>query len=152
MTNFPHEDQEVLARQNINTLYTPMVGKIGVYDLVFDAYGLGYYLENLPNGEWAVSHGGQGGGVMTHFHSFPETGDGIVILTNSQRSWPFIAFKIIYLLPQCFPSFQDGWACLSFFWLWFSSFRRCFRCGRKVNKQMTPWKDSNGLGWPALWI
>jgi hypothetical protein len=28
---------------------------------------------------------------MTHFHSVPETGDGIVILTNSQRSWPFIA-------------------------------------------------------------
>jgi len=29
---------------------------------------------------------------MTHFHSVPETGDGIVILTNSQRSWPFIAY------------------------------------------------------------
>lgn len=28
---------------------------------------------------------------MTHFHSVPETGDGIIILTNSQRSWPFIA-------------------------------------------------------------
>jgi hypothetical protein len=28
---------------------------------------------------------------MTHFHSVPESGDGIVILTNSQRSWPFIA-------------------------------------------------------------
>jgi hypothetical protein len=28
---------------------------------------------------------------MTHFHSVPETGDGIVILTNSQRSWPFFS-------------------------------------------------------------
>ena len=28
---------------------------------------------------------------MTHFHAIPETGDGIVILTNSQRSWPLIA-------------------------------------------------------------
>lgn len=29
---------------------------------------------------------------MTHFHAVPETGDGIVILTNSQRSWPLIAY------------------------------------------------------------
>jgi hypothetical protein len=28
---------------------------------------------------------------MTHFHMIPETGDAIVILTNSQRSWPLIA-------------------------------------------------------------
>jgi hypothetical protein len=28
---------------------------------------------------------------MTHFHFVPESGDGIVILTNSQRSWPFMA-------------------------------------------------------------
>lgn len=29
---------------------------------------------------------------MTHFQSIPETGDGIVILTNSQRSWPAFAY------------------------------------------------------------
>ena len=29
---------------------------------------------------------------MTHFHSVPEDGRGIVILTNSQRSWPFISY------------------------------------------------------------
>lgn len=28
---------------------------------------------------------------MTHFHSVPDSGDGIVILTNSERSWPMIA-------------------------------------------------------------
>jgi polyferredoxin len=28
---------------------------------------------------------------MTHFHAVPESGDGIVILTNSERSWPFMA-------------------------------------------------------------
>jgi hypothetical protein len=31
---------------------------------------------------------------MTHFHAIPESGDGIVILTNSQRSWPFMAFVL----------------------------------------------------------
>lgn len=31
---------------------------------------------------------------MTHFQAVPETGDAIVILTNSQRSWPFIAYLL----------------------------------------------------------
>jgi hypothetical protein len=59
--------------------------------LVFEAYGFGHYIETLPNGLRSVSHGGQGNGIMTHFQAVPETGDAIVILTNSQRSWPFIA-------------------------------------------------------------
>ncbi|MCW3488581.1 serine hydrolase domain-containing protein [Dethiobacter alkaliphilus] len=84
--------EAVLSSQSISKLYTPAVDNIGVYDLVFDSYGLGHYIEVLPNGMQAVAHGGQGGGVMTHFHSVPETGDGIVILANSQRSWPFFAY------------------------------------------------------------
>jgi hypothetical protein len=31
---------------------------------------------------------------MTHFHAVPETGDAIIILTNSQRSWPFISYLL----------------------------------------------------------
>ena len=31
---------------------------------------------------------------MTHFQAVPESGDAIVILTNSQRSWPFIAYLL----------------------------------------------------------
>lgn len=81
----------VLTLKSINEIYTPKVDRIGVYSLVFDSYGFGHYIENLSDGNTAVSHGGQGGGIMTHFHSIPETGDSIVILTNSQRSWPFIA-------------------------------------------------------------
>lgn len=84
-------DHQVLSSHSINTLYTPIVEKLGIYSLVFDSYGLGYYIEHLSDGKKAVSHGGQGTGWMTHFHSVPETGDGIVILTNSQRSWPLIA-------------------------------------------------------------
>jgi hypothetical protein len=69
-----------------------MARDLGFYSLVFDSYGFGHYLEDLPNGMQAVSHGGQGTGWMTHFHAVPELGDGIVILTNSQRSWPFISY------------------------------------------------------------
>lgn len=86
------QNHKVLSTQSINMLYNPTAEKLGIYNYVFHSYGLGYYIENLLNGKQAVSHGGQGAGWMTHFHSVPETGDGIVILTNSQRSWPFIAY------------------------------------------------------------
>jgi CubicO group peptidase (beta-lactamase class C family) len=85
------QDHPVLSPESILALYAPAAKELGIYSLVFDAYGLGHYVEELANGHVAVSHGGQGTGWMTHFHSVPEKGDGIVILTNSQRSWPFIA-------------------------------------------------------------
>ncbi len=91
MTDFSSTGLEVLSTQNIQKLYTPEVELSGYYALVFDSYGLGHFIERLPNGKKAVSHGGQGSGWMTHFHSVPKTGDGIVILTNSQRSWPLFA-------------------------------------------------------------
>ncbi len=87
-------DKQILSPNTIEALYTPVCKEIGIYSLVFDAYGLGHYIETLPHGERAISHGGQGTGIMTHFHAVPETGDAIVILTNSQRSWPFISYLL----------------------------------------------------------
>ncbi len=81
----------VLNKESILTLYTPSASNLGFYGFAFDSYGFGHLLEELPNGKSAFAHGGQGTGWMTHFHAVPETGDGIVILTNSQRSWPFFA-------------------------------------------------------------
>ena len=87
--SFP--EHKVLSTHHINKLYDREVKDLGFYSLVFDGYGSGYFTEILSNGQKAVSHGGQGYGWMAHFHSVPETGDGIVILTNSQRSWPLFA-------------------------------------------------------------
>ncbi len=81
-----------LKAETIELLYQPEVSISGFYSLAFDAYGLGHMIEYLPVGAVAVSHGGQGSGVMSHYHSIPEEGAGIVILTNSQRSWPFFAY------------------------------------------------------------
>jgi len=92
MTNFTSTGEKVLNIQSISQLYTPMTKITGYYKLVFDSYGLGHFIEDLSNGHTAISHGGQGTGWMTHFHSVPQTGDGIVILTNSQRSWPVFAY------------------------------------------------------------
>jgi len=86
------QDQgSVLTRESIQLLYTPHIKIPGLFGLVADFYGFGHFIEDLPEGGRAVWHGGQGHGWMTHFHANPETGDGIVILTNSQRSWPLIA-------------------------------------------------------------
>lgn len=82
----------VLDPYTIESLYVPRVNLSGYYKLVFDAYGFGHFIEYLPDGMLSVSHGGQGSGWMTHFQSVPEAGDGIVILTNSQRSWPFFGY------------------------------------------------------------
>lgn len=91
MTRFSHERHDVLSARSIAALYAPRVEIPGLYGLAFDAYGFGHFIERFSDGTFAVSHGGQGTGWMTHFHSVPGTGDGIVILTNSQRSWPFFA-------------------------------------------------------------
>jgi CubicO group peptidase (beta-lactamase class C family) len=81
----------VLAATGIRELYHPEVEVGGLFGLVTDAYGFGHFIETLPNGQKAVWHGGQGLGWMTHFHSVPAEGAGIVIITNSQRSWPVIS-------------------------------------------------------------
>lgn len=91
-------NQQVLAPPAVEQLYSAQARGLGIYRAVFDAYGFGYYTEELSNGKLAVSHGGQGTGWMSHFLAVPETGDAIVILTNSQRSWPFIS------------SLLNGWA------------------------------------------
>lgn len=91
MTGAYYADHGVLAEKSIRLMHTPEVDVFGVYGVVADAYGFGHFIETLPNGQQAVWHGGQGHGWMTHFHALPESGDGIVILTNSERSWPFMA-------------------------------------------------------------
>ncbi|MEC4684468.1 MAG: serine hydrolase domain-containing protein [Nitrospirota bacterium] len=91
MTGPYYTDHAVLGQESIRKLYTPEADISGLFGVVADSYGLGYFLENLSDGRQAVWHGGQGHGWMTHFHAVPETGNGIIILTNSQRSWPLIA-------------------------------------------------------------
>ncbi len=91
MTGPYYADRTVLGREGIRKLYTPQVVVPGLFGVVADSYGFGYFIEKLSDGRRAVWHGGQGHGWMAHFHAVPESGDGIVILTNSQRSWPVMA-------------------------------------------------------------
>lgn len=85
------EQSKVLNGESIQDIQTPQINTSGIFSFVADNYGFGHFIETLPDGKKAVWHGGQGHGWMTHFHVIPETGDGIVIFSNSQRSWPLIA-------------------------------------------------------------
>lgn len=103
------KENPVLSVESIDRMYQPESNNIGIYGLVFKGYGLGHYLETLPNGLRSTSHGGQGNGIMTHFQAVPETGDAIVILTNSQRSWPFISYLLSdWAQWRAFPSVGMG--------------------------------------------
>lgn len=82
---------KVLSEEGIQTMRIPQIKTSGIFGFVAEGYGFGHFIETLSDGKKAVWHGGQGHGWMTHFHFVPETGDGIVIFTNSQRSWPLIA-------------------------------------------------------------
>ncbi|SMO89955.1 CubicO group peptidase, beta-lactamase class C family [Fodinibius sediminis] len=90
MVNGSHANQVILSKESIQNIHTPKINILGMFGFVAEDYGFGHFIETLPDGKKAVWHGGQGHGWMTHFHMIPETGDGIVIFTNSQRSWPFI--------------------------------------------------------------
>ncbi len=91
MTGRYHHNNPVLSLNSLRQMHDSQVQVSDIYRCVAESYGFGYFIETLPNGQKAVWHGGQGHGWMTHFHAVPETGDGIVILTNSQRSWSLIA-------------------------------------------------------------
>lgn len=83
--------QTVLTPEAVAEMHRPVVEVGGLFGFAADGYGLGHFTERLPDGRAAVWHGGQGYGWMSHVHMAPETGDGIVILSNSQRAWPLFA-------------------------------------------------------------
>jgi CubicO group peptidase (beta-lactamase class C family) len=84
-------DQDLLSAQGVATLHRAQVTVGGLFGFAAEGYGLGHFTETLTDGREAVWHGGQGYGWMSHMHLVPETGDGIVILSNSQRAWPLFA-------------------------------------------------------------
>jgi D-alanyl-D-alanine carboxypeptidase len=57
--------------------------------------GLGHVIENLPNGAKFVSHGGDNRGWHTFFGLFPQQGEGIVVLTNSDRGGIHLWIEIV---------------------------------------------------------
>lgn len=85
------KEEKVLSLESKNRMFYPEAETGSFYGLISDHYGLGYFLETLPTGQKGVFHGGQHTGWLTSMYGVPTTGDGIVILTNSERSQHLIA-------------------------------------------------------------
>ncbi len=86
--------QPVLAPENVAMLHRPVTQPSGLYGIVAEGYALGHFTETLSDGRQALWHGGQGFGWMSHLHMVPASGDGIVLLANSQRAWPLFAVAL----------------------------------------------------------
>jgi CubicO group peptidase (beta-lactamase class C family) len=76
-------EQDVLSAGAVAEMHRPVVEVGGLFGFAADGYGLGHFTEKLSDGRQAVWHGGQGHGWMSHLHIVPDSGDGIVIPSNS---------------------------------------------------------------------
>lgn len=119
MVDFRDEKQEVLNNHSISQLYKRSVDIPGFYGLVFDYYGLGHFIEILSNGEQAVSHGGQGGGCMTHFN-FRQA----QVFTAQTRAIPHTVSTVLYFYSFSVRSFMSKQSGLL---IYFRSFSGGFR-------------------------
>lgn len=89
--SMPDANQRILSPESVALLHTPRTEVGGLFGFAADGYGLGHFTGTLSDGRETVWHGGQGYGWMSHMQLVPETGDGIVLLSNSQRAWPLFA-------------------------------------------------------------
>jgi CubicO group peptidase (beta-lactamase class C family) len=74
----------VLKRSTIQRMQKPIVKVKNKYHLGAEAQGLGYFVEKTDKGFSLISNGGyMAPGWYAQFLGVPQTGDGLVILTNS---------------------------------------------------------------------
>lgn len=82
-----------LSPKSMTALHAPVIDlpATDVQGLASDSGALGHYVEQLPNGSRAIMNGGFVPGWTSQFYVVPNTGDGIVVLTNSDRGRAVIA-------------------------------------------------------------
>lgn len=80
------------SRQPYPGIYQAAISPAGFYDLAADGAAPGHFIEYFKqNGEAkGVFNAGEGTGSLGLAYIFPEMEEGIVILTNSNRSWPLL--------------------------------------------------------------
>ena len=79
----------LIAAGSSPELYSSGVKADGFHGLGADISAKGHFIDRHERQE-AVFHGGEGTGSLGMYYTFPEEGEGIVILTNSKGSWPFL--------------------------------------------------------------
>lgn len=82
--------EKIISKAYIDLMFSIQVSELGYYSNIYDGYGFGAFI-NQNDQQTIISHGGQGKGYMSYYHVNLEDMSGFVILTNSQRSYPFFA-------------------------------------------------------------
>jgi CubicO group peptidase (beta-lactamase class C family) len=73
----------LLSPDSVRLMTSPTISIPGFDSWIYaDAYGLGYFIETLPDGERLISHSGGNLGWVSEYSAIPSTGDGLVIMTN----------------------------------------------------------------------
>lgn len=74
----------ILQPATVEQMMTPAIEIRGFERLIYaQGYGLGYFIETLPDGRRLVSHMGGNLNGVTEFAAIPASGEGIVVLTTS---------------------------------------------------------------------
>lgn len=82
---------KILKPESIDKVHNQEVETTGMYKFFSDSYGLGHFIKNIANNQQVIFHGGEGSGSGSIAAGIPEMGAGIIILTNSNGSWQFLA-------------------------------------------------------------
>lgn len=80
---------DVLPQEKQYMMYDIYAKTKGEYSFVSDGYGYGHFIQSGDN--MSVFHGGQGHGWMAFYYAYPDDQNAIIIITNSQRSYPMIS-------------------------------------------------------------
>lgn len=82
----------VLRPETVALMLQPQVEIAGFDRYIYaERYGLGYFLETLPDGRLAASHMGGNIGGVSEFVALPAQGEALVILTNNLAGHEFFA-------------------------------------------------------------
>jgi CubicO group peptidase (beta-lactamase class C family) len=77
--------QGFLSQQTMTTTYEPVAGVAGLSGFIYQHTGFGHFINFAPDGAKLVIHDGANDGWRSNFTFVPETGNGIVILTNGNN-------------------------------------------------------------------
>jgi len=82
----------IVSPETLSLMYTPNA-QLSSIEALFSAesYGLGHFIETLPDGSKLVGHTGGNFGWLSQFMFLPGKNEGIVVLTNSENGLLLVA-------------------------------------------------------------
>ncbi|SDY09755.1 CubicO group peptidase, beta-lactamase class C family [Evansella caseinilytica] len=80
-----YEDDYFLRQETIREMYSPVLEIGGLEGFIYETTALGHFVNTDKNNRLLVAHDGGNKGWKANFSLAPNTGDGVVILTNGDN-------------------------------------------------------------------